>query len=272
MSDKSLLLHILSSLSHREYLRLNSTGKYWTLSVRTQLNSGGTVWTRLYLHRGSSVVKSLISRLLFHNYHLKIPIDPLALERREVWRNTETVGKGAEKLPARKHRMGAWQKWWTEVEAGLWTNKPVPRIDKWVQQQHGEVPYLTQLLSGHGYFQAYLKIIQKVQSPSCFYYEENDDVYHTFFNCDRWALDKWDLEAELIQITPGNIVPKMLESWANWQNVLKYVERLLRQKKVNTETAEIWIKHGKPKKVKKWHRPKVTPTWSRVDQRQGYRV
>lgn len=101
---------------------------------------------------------------------------------------------------------------------------------------------------------------QKVQSPNCIYCEENDDLHHTFFNCDTWALDKLNMEAELRQITPE--VPKMLEGRANWENVSKYAERLLREKKADMETADRLIKPSKPKKGKKRYYLEVMPTRS----------
>ncbi|GBP14366.1 hypothetical protein EVAR_98823_1 [Eumeta japonica] len=40
---------------------------------------------------------------------------------------------------------------------GRWTHRLIPQIDFWLNRNHGEVNYyLTQMLSGHGCFRAYL--------------------------------------------------------------------------------------------------------------------
>ena len=45
--------------------------------------------------------------------------------------------------------------------------------------------YLTQLLSGHGYFRKYLFKLGRMTRPNCIYGETSiDDAEHTYFNCE----------------------------------------------------------------------------------------
>ena len=81
-----------------------------------------------------------------------------------------------------------WQSRWETSEKGRWTAKIIPNIKIWTERKHGETNYyLTQMLSGHGYFQKYLHKMGKTGSPSCIY-DDNclDDAEHTFFECERW--------------------------------------------------------------------------------------
>ena len=59
----------------------------------------------------------------------------------------------------------------------------------WIIGKFGEENYyLTQLLSGHGYFKKYLYRMGKTASPYCLYEEGEiiDDAEHTVFECASW--------------------------------------------------------------------------------------
>ena len=94
---------------------------------------------------------------------------------------------------------------------------------------------MNQFLRGHGLFLSYLFRMGKVESPECVFSPgERDNAYHTFFDCDRWTTKKMALEAEIGEITPDNIVEKMLQSEETWSAVKRYVEDFLRTKKLLT--------------------------------------
>ena len=98
---------------------------------------------------------------------------------------------------------------------------------------HGEVDYyLTQVLSGHGYFRSYLFKMRKVRSPTCLYCgAEKDDAEHTFFDCDRWSADRRLLEDAVGHISPESMVQVMLDKHENWALVSRFAEEILRTKK-----------------------------------------
>ena len=80
--------------------------------------------------------------------------------------------------------------------------------------------YVTQLLSGHGYFRKYLHKMVKTAFPYCLYEEGEiiDDAEYT------------------VGVT--NIVGVMIPSRENWTSVANYVERILMLKKRDLEAAE----------------------------------
>ena len=129
--------------------------------------------------------------------------------------------------------MERWQHQWNRETRGRWTAKLIPQLNTWINRKHGVVNYyLTQFLSGHGYFQSYLHKMKKVGSPECKYCgAEYEDAEHTFFDCDRWAEERAKLKSEVGHITPGNVIDTMLQSEELWDRLAKYVEAILRQKK-----------------------------------------
>ena len=49
--------------------------------------------------------------------------------------------------------------------------------------------------------------------PSSVYgYSDSDDAHHTFFECQRWVLERRGLELEIGPMTPDNIIGVMLNS------------------------------------------------------------
>lgn len=162
-----------------------------------------------------------------------IPIDLLALEKKEVHRRKLEIGKIAAKEECRARTIAAWKNRWQEDTRGRWTFRLISDLTAWVGRGHGEVNYfLTQFLSGHGYFQAYLHKIGKASSPNCRYCGPyRDDASHTFFSCERWIEERTDLEADTGPINPENVISKMLSSEESWEKIATYVETVSREKK-----------------------------------------
>ena len=129
-----------------------------------------------------------------------------------------------------------WQTLWEDRAGSAWTRHLIKEVATWIQREHREVNYfLTQFPSGHGLFQSYLFRMRKVVSPDyVFCPGEQDNAYHTFFDCGRWMTKKIALEAEIGEITADNVVEKMLHNEESWSAVAKYVEEVLRTKKLLT--------------------------------------
>ena len=111
----------------------------------------------------------------------------------------------------------------------------------WKNRKNGEVDYyITQMLTGHGYFREYLHHMGKWRSPFCIYGEKEtlDDSEHTFFSCRRWAESRQRLEAEIGVISPTNVVQKMINSKESWNAVKHFVEHILRSKKFDLDAAD----------------------------------
>ena len=171
-----------------------------------------------------------------------IPVDLLALERKIIYerrRNAERVGEVIGRVriadEERALTMDQWQQRYDAGRRGRWTARLLPNVKSWIERSHGEVNYyLTQLLSGHGYFRSYLFKQGKVESPMCLACGQAvDNAEHTLFICSQWNLQRGVLREKIGEFSPGNMVELMLKKEENWDAVAKYVETVLRAKKRN---------------------------------------
>lgn len=161
-----------------------------------------------------------------------IPIDLLAFERKRIYgRDADVTRRDAAKTE-RDRTIQTWQERWTEETTGTWTRRLIKDLRPWIRRDFGDVNfYVTQLLTGHGYFRRYLNNMNRVQTPDCKYCgHERDDAEHTFFECDRWTELRHRLETTVGSITPDNIVEVMLHGTERWQLVATYTETILRRK------------------------------------------
>ncbi|GBP06988.1 Retrovirus-related Pol polyprotein from type-1 retrotransposable element R1 2 [Eumeta japonica] len=95
------------------------------------------------------------------------------------------------------------------AKKGRWTYRLIPQIDVWLNLNHGEVNYyLTQMVSGHGCFRAYLHSIKRDDLLECtFCPAEPEDAEDVFFVCPRFNLQCDELEKILNQrIQPETLV------------------------------------------------------------------
>lgn len=161
-----------------------------------------------------------------------IPIDLLAFERSRIYRRSAETGRQDAAIRERDVTLREWQTRWTNETKGTWTKRLIPKIRPWVGREFGEVNfYLTQFLTGHGYFRRYLNNMGKVRTKDCLYCgHDNDDAEHTFFNCEQWTDLRQRLEATEGALTPDNIIGVMLRSDESWTRVSTFVERILRGK------------------------------------------
>lgn len=170
-----------------------------------------------------------------------VPIDLQARERWKLWtlktnNQVETTSIDAVK----QETLAEWQSRWNTDTSGRWTARLIPNLDTWFKRQSGEVNYyLTQMLSGHGYFRKFLYKINKTATPYCIYEGEGviDDSEHTFFTCIRWSERRRELEENIGVITVENLIDVMTANETNWRAVAKYTEYILRCKKNDLDTA-----------------------------------
>lgn len=168
------------------------------------------------------------------------PIDIYAQERQKIWNIKQNESQLLTVEEVKAETVTLWQSRWSAATNGRWTAKLIPDITIWLNRKSGEVNYyLTQMISGHGYFRKYLCKVGKCDTPYCLYEGTDtvDDAEHTFFECTRWRNDRLELEIEIGHITTDNLVEKMVENDDKWSAVAKYCERLLRAKKVDLDNA-----------------------------------
>lgn len=163
------------------------------------------------------------------------PIDLLAQERKKTYFLSRDIGRSEAARRARTEMIDCWQERWNTTTQARWTRRVIKDLAPWCDRQFGEVNfYLTQFLSGHGYFRNYLHQMEKVGSPYCRYCElERDSVEHTFFCCEQHNEIRNALQRRLGVITPDNIASKMLQSQENWEVIAVFVESILRKKKTD---------------------------------------
>lgn len=152
------------------------------------------------------------------------PLHLLVEERTKVFGNVD-------RSLARKETMENWQREWDGAENGHWTWRLIRNVKNWHLRNHGQVTFhLTQVLLGHGCFNAYLKRFGKLHTEVCSQCGVSpDDVEHAFFNCDAWH--NWRRSAcgstGLDELTPDNLVPTMLRSESDWSIIRNLIERIL---------------------------------------------
>lgn len=103
-------------------------------------------------------------------------------------------------------------------------------MDRWFNRNHGAVSYyLTQMLSGHGCFRAYLYKFKYEDSPECSTCSGvEEDAEHVFFMCPRFDTQRSDLEAATEQkITPETLVEMMLSSEIAWEATSVFATEVL---------------------------------------------
>lgn len=95
------------------------------------------------------------------------PIDLLAIDRKynfmhKVDTNARTINH--------QDMIVNWQARWDASTKGRWTHRLIPKIEPWFKRIHGDANFrLTQVLSGHGCFPAYLHRFGILDSPNCWY-------------------------------------------------------------------------------------------------------
>ena len=111
----------------------------------------------------------------------------------------------------------------------------------------GEVYYyLTQPLYGHGYFWKYLFKMGKMTRPNYVYGDASiDDAKHTFFHCERWRLERRNLEGKVGICIVEKICEVILSSNEISNSEASYTEALLKSKELNLDNITLvpeWAK------------------------------
>ncbi|GBP65563.1 Retrovirus-related Pol polyprotein from type-1 retrotransposable element R1 2 [Eumeta japonica] len=192
----------------------------WADALDTQesLRKAGPVYRRSALRVASAFRTISEEAVCFISGTL--PLRVRAEERRTLYQQRKTTTLSAQELRTeeRQHSILLWQLQWDAAKKDRWTHRLIPRIDVWLNRSHGEVNYyLTQMLSGHGCFRAYLhrfKHDNSPECPSCPGVIENAE--HVFFECPRFNSQRDLLESVLHQkIQPETVIEVMLSSRAS---------------------------------------------------------
>lgn len=157
-----------------------------------------------------------------------LPIEILAMERKTMFDSRNDISENREeaKRNAQRESLRLWQERWNLSTKGRWTYRLIPKIDSWVNRKHGEVNYyLTQILSNHGCFRAYLHRFNLDDSPDCPGCGSQEDAEHVLFWCPRFEEERHELEEKLgIRPNPETLVEQMVETVEKWAAVSRFAK------------------------------------------------
>ena len=139
-----------------------------------------------------------------------IPIDILADEMRTIYfHRLEYPGQlAAIKAEERRTSMRKWQSRWESSLKGRWTFRLIPDVTLWMKNNHCELNYyVTQFLTGHGYFRKYLHRFGHDTSPTCTNcVDEEDEAEKILTCCSRFG---WPGETNL---GPNRLMEELLNN------------------------------------------------------------
>ena len=163
-----------------------------------------------------------------------IPIQTLGEERKHLYqqRGVPRELRESQRKQLRLRSLLQWQVDWDASVKGRWTHRLIPQVDNWMNRKHGEVNYyLTQMLSGHGCFRAYLYKYKHEESPVCpAGCGVPEDAEHVFFHCARFGPNREELKEALGEFpTPEDLVSHMLRSDEAWAAVSSFASSVLKE-------------------------------------------
>lgn len=95
--------------------------------------------------------------------------------------------------------------------------------------------YVTQMLTGHGSFDAYTFKFKKTDGRDGKYCGKEDTAIHTIFECPRWQILRQGVECK---ITPNHLIGKMMEKKENWDADYKIMRRIMERKENNEKDRQ----------------------------------
>ena len=191
------------------------------------------------------------------------PIDLLIRKKQEIYRELlqfrDAPGREQDCLIVRerasKRLMERWQNQWNTSTKGRWAHEVIPNIAAWYNRDHGQIGYyLTQALTGHGCFNAYLKRFKKTDITKCFHCGHSlDDARHTIFLCPASENEWIDLQAALggTRLEETNMMRVMLKNQQSWGVAEAFVTATMKKKEeaeraAKEQTAELMDQASPP--------------------------
>lgn len=168
-----------------------------------------------------------------------IPAHLMARERAERHKGRKEQTIDTASMRSRTYR--SWQHEWQGHKKGRWTYRLIGDVETWNKRNFGNLDFhLSQLLSGHGCFGQYLHRFGKLPEAKCVDCGETiDDVEHALFRCDRWWINRRELEYNIGgTLEPDTIVQMMLRCKENWEYVRKYVHVVLSTREEEERTRQ----------------------------------
>ena len=119
----------------------------------------------------------------------------MAMELKKIYDRVRIIGRTLiteERREERQKSLDEWQIRWDTATKGRWTHRLFGDIQSWVERRHGHVDfYMTQFLTGHGWFREYLCKYGHDNEVNCSFCDNgNENAEHVFFYCHRFGLER----------------------------------------------------------------------------------
>lgn len=108
-----------------------------------------------------------------------------------------------------------------------------PVLEEWVSRSWGGLTYrMTQVISGHGCFAAYLHRIGKEETRSCHHCDDPEDTaQHTLESCPAWVEEREDLKNTVgPDLSLPAIIRAILNSEQSWRAFSSFCEGVMQRK------------------------------------------
>ncbi|CAB0040462.1 unnamed protein product, partial [Trichogramma brassicae] len=175
---------------------------------------GAPIWrcateTQAYIRQAEAVHRRACLRVISGRPHVSYDatyviadVPPLALLTDEPARIYQRRPEDVKEKERRETR-SKWQDRWDRATKDRWTHRLIPIIAEWVERGHGEVNYyLTQLLSGHGYFKSHSQRYDNTLSalcPACCTTIEDAEHHPQGIRKESVRISKWNRSSHLVQ-------------------------------------------------------------------------
>ena len=121
----------------------------------------------------------------------------------------------------------------------------VLKISAWMTRAHGGLTYrITQVIVGHGCFEAYLHKIRKSESPICRHCRAAiDNDVHTFLHCPSWAAERRNLFVALgldldLDQEYARVIEAIMGSSVAWTAFARFFKAVMRVKQEAEKDCE----------------------------------
>jgi hypothetical protein len=183
----------------------------------------------LRLIRGFRTISEAASLALAGTPPIDLEIKALGLTR-----------DGVSRVESQEWLMREWQARWQASHLGRWTYQLIPVLAEWAECQHKIVDYhLTQFLTDHGCFRAYLFRFRHVDSAQCLYcIDAAETAEHVLMHCSRFSLERDQLGSlSGVPLSPRALFSAMLADKAAWELghgiIIKMMKRVRADEELN---------------------------------------
>lgn len=176
-----------------------------------------------YLKGARSVLRSMSLRLIrgfrtiSEDAALALAgLPPIDLEIKAL----SLMRSGASRQEAHEWLLGEWQSRWQTSRRGRWTYQLIPEMTVWAECQHKCLDYhLTQFLTDHGCFRAYLLRFRHVESAQCLFCVDGEETAeHVLMHCSRFTAEREQLKTlSGSPFSPSGLFAAMMANRGAWE-------------------------------------------------------